>query len=143
MEHKGKLNGADIYEDYAHHPTEIAATLDGARRMGYKKVWCVFQPHTYSRTAELFEAFAASLGGADKVVLTDIYSARETNEYGVSSQMLANAVAGALYLSGFSDIAAYIGEHAEPDDIVIVMGAGDIYKLSDILVQKQENICKQ
>lgn len=133
MEHKGQLNGADVYEDYAHHPTEIAATLDGVKRMGYNRVWCVFQPHTYSRTAELFDGFANALKGADRVLLTDIYSARETNEYGVSSAQLADAVGDALSFSEFSDAAAYLKENVMPGDVLIVMGAGDIYKLSDIL----------
>ncbi|NLK39887.1 MAG: UDP-N-acetylmuramate--L-alanine ligase [Clostridiales bacterium] len=133
MEHKGQLNGADLYEDYAHHPTEIAATIDSARRMGYNRVLCVFQPHTYSRTAELFDSFASALRTADEVVLTDIYSARETDTFGISSGKLADAVGGALYFSDFSDAADYFASKLMPGDVLLIMGAGDIYKLSDLL----------
>ncbi len=135
MEYKCNINGAQVYEDYAHHPTEISATIDGVRRMSKGRVWCVFQPHTFSRTAELFDEFAFSLGEADNVILTDIFSARESEDYGVSSKKLAEAIDSALYFSDFKSIAEYLKLNVKATDVVIVMGAGDIYKLSDMLCE--------
>lgn len=139
MDKCGKTKGgADIYSDYAHHPTEIAATLDGAVKMGYGKVFCVFQPHTYSRTSELFDDFAAALSkGADEVILSPIYSARETNTYGVSSEELAEAVRknaqSCRFIGQFEDIADYLNKAATEGDMIIVMGAGDITKVINYL----------
>ncbi len=130
MEFKGKLNGADVYDDYGHHPTEVASTLSGVAKMDYERVWCVYQPHTYSRTAELLEEFAASFESADRVIFADIYAAREENTYGISSARLADLVGEkAEHIDSFEKIAKELRENVEPGDVVIVMGAGDIYKV--------------
>lgn len=131
-------SGADIYTDYAHHPTEIMTTLAAASEMGYDKVYCVFQPHTYSRTSELFDDFSKSLSGkADEIILAPIYSARETNIYGVSSEELADAVRSrgqdCRFIGQFEDIAEYLEKTATERDMIIVMGAGDITKVINYL----------
>ena len=140
MEYRGafKTDSGDyvpLYDDYAHHPTEIRATLSGAREMG-KRIWVVFQPHTYSRTASLYSDFAGAFEGVN-VVLAPIYAARETNEYGVSSEKLA-LDAGGMYLSSFEKIAAYLKKSLRDGDMLIVMGAGDIIKLDGLLLDKAE-----
>ncbi len=130
MEYKGDLGGAAVFDDYGHHPTEVGATLKGARTICRGDLICVFQPHTYSRTAALAEQFKEAFVAADRVILADIYAAREENIYGISSEKLA-AVVGekASYGGDFDRIAAFLKEIAKPDDMVIVMGAGDIYKV--------------
>ncbi len=134
MEYRGKVFGkASLYDDYAHHPTEIKATLNGAIKAAKGDVWCVYQPHTYTRTAELFEEFTRSFDGV-KAIFADIYAAREVNTTGISSQMLADKIPGAVYIESFEKIAAYLEENIKDGDTVIVMGAGDIIKLSDIMV---------
>ena len=134
MERKGTLNGAAIYEDYAHHPDEIRATLSGAQDMGYSRVLCAYQPHTYSRTAGLFEDFIKAFDFADHVYVADIYAAREQNVYGVSSEQLASKIGEkAEYCGSFASVANAIRRDAVPGDLVIVMGAGDIYKVFDLL----------
>jgi UDP-N-acetylmuramate--alanine ligase len=130
MERKGSLNGAEIYDDYGHHPDEIKATLQGARQMGYRRVLCAYQPHTYSRTAGLLREFAEALDEADRVFMVDIYAAREQNVYGVSSEQVADMIGEkARYCGGFAETAAAIREEAREGDLVIVMGAGDITKV--------------
>jgi UDP-N-acetylmuramate--alanine ligase len=134
MEYKGSVSGADVYDDYGHHPTEVKATLDGFRQMGYGRMICVFQPHTYSRTAELFADFASALDVADEVVIAKIYAAREVDTLGVSSQKLAAAIGEkAVALPSFEAIAEYISQNAREGDLVVVMGAGDIYKVFPLL----------
>ncbi len=130
MEYKGNLNGVDIYDDYAHHPTEIAATLHGARGLTDGKLFCVYQPHTYSRTAALFEDFAASFSECDRVIFADIYAAREINTFGVTSEGLACAVGErAIYADSFERAADIIKQEAKEGDVAIIMGAGDVYKV--------------
>ena len=140
LEYRGtSIHGAAVYDDYAHHPTEIKATLSAARSFG-KTVWCVFQPHTYSRTHGLFDELKLSFGDADRLIITDIYSAgREENRSGVTSEQLANAITGALYIpkgKQFEQISEYISQVTTEDDVVIVMGAGDIITLSAALTDK-------
>ncbi len=142
MEYKGRIfdGKAELYDDYAHHPTEIRATLAGAKRLVKDSdgtIWCVFQPHTYSRTNELFDEFAASFDGV-KTIFADIYAARETNTSGVSSKMLSDKVDGSVYLDSFEKIADYLRQNVKEGDAVIVMGAGDIIKLDSLLVKKAE-----
>ena len=135
--------GADVYSDYAHHPTEIAATLKGARAVCSGKLRVVFQPHTYSRTAELFDGFVSAFAesGADEVFFCDIYAARETNIYGVSSEQLAEAVekAGkpASRLPSFADAADTVYALSGPGDMILVMGAGDVEKVGELLTEKK------
>lgn len=131
--------GATIYSDYAHHPTEIAATLSAAAQMGYRRIFCVFQPHTYSRTSRLFKGFVKALSGIEKgeIVLAPIYSAREVNTYGVSSERLSDAIVEAgtacRCISQFEDIAAYLNGHGDKEDMFLIMGAGDITKVISCL----------
>lgn len=137
---KGSFHGVTVVDDYAHHPDEIYATLTAAAQMHYKKVWCVFQPHTYSRTKALFSEFARTLSLADEVVLADIYAARETDDLGVSSCRLAERISEsgtpAHYFSTFEGIEAFVREHCEPDELLITMGAGDIVKVGEMLVER-------
>ncbi len=130
MEYKGSMAGVDIYDDYAHHPTEIAATLHGARGLTDGKLLCVYQPHTYSRTAALFDDFVNSFSDCDRVIFADIYAARETNTFGVSSAGLARAVGEkATYADSFECAAKMIMDQAKEGDVAVIMGAGDIYKV--------------
>ncbi|MBQ8416757.1 MAG: UDP-N-acetylmuramate--L-alanine ligase [Clostridia bacterium] len=135
MERKGVLtSGAVVYDDYAHHPDEIRATLSGAREMGYTRVLCAYQPHTYSRTAGLLQEFSKAFHNADRVYMADIYAAREQNIYGVDSEMLAEKIGErAEYCGSFSAVAQAILRDAKAGDLVIVMGAGDIYKTFALL----------
>ena len=134
MERKGSLNGATVYDDYGHHPVEISATLAGAKEMGYKRILCSYQPHTYSRTAKLFDEFVRAFDLADRVYFADIYAAREQNVFGVSSKGLAEAIGStAEYCGSFSSVAEALKRDAQEGDLVIVMGAGDIYKVYDLL----------
>jgi UDP-N-acetylmuramate--alanine ligase len=136
MESRGKIFGkAELFDDYAHHPTEIKATLKGVLKAAHGAVWCVYQPHTYTRTAELFDEFTRSFDGVN-VIFSDIYAAREVNTTGISSKMLADKVLGSVYIESFEEIAAYLEEKVSDGDTVIVMGAGDIIKLSDMLVKR-------
>lgn len=121
-----------VYDDYAHHPTEIRATLSGALSLGAKRVFVVFQPHTFSRTAALFDEFARSFAGVELIV-TEIYAARETNDVGVSAAKLADS-AGGIFIPTLPACSDYLRSHCAAGDIVIIMGAGDIIKLSDLLL---------
>ena len=143
MELKGKtVAGADVFDDYAHHPTELVTTLRTAKELEYNRTVCVFQPHTFSRTAELLEGFADALGksGVDEIVLAEIYPAREENIYGISSEKLAEAVRlrgmCCRVISTFEEIAEYISESLGADDAVFVVGAGDIIKASELLTKR-------
>jgi UDP-N-acetylmuramate--alanine ligase len=138
FEYKGEVNGAKIYDDYGHHPTEIKATLQGARELyPDKKIILVFQSHTYTRTHELFDNFVEALGHADKVIVLPIYAAREENESGVSHAQLVSAIKeknpNALALDTFDEAVTEVKTHASTKDIVIVMGAGDITMIASRL----------
>lgn len=129
MQRKGRLGGAVVYDDYGHHPAEIKATLAAAKSMGFQRVICAYQPHTYSRTAGLFGEFSEALSDADVVLLTDIYAAREQNIYGVSSSLLAKKIGEkACYCNDFFGLANQITALAREGDLIVVMGAGDIFK---------------
>ncbi|MBD9116328.1 MAG: UDP-N-acetylmuramate--L-alanine ligase [Clostridiales bacterium] len=134
MEFKGKFNGADVYDDYAHHPDELRATLEAVRSMGYKRVVLAFQPHTYSRTKALFDDFVRELKKADVVVLAEIYAARERNTIGISSAQLAEQIPGAVYCETLPDVTAYLRENVREGDIVVTMGAGDIFRAGEALI---------
>ncbi len=137
MELKGSFCGAEVYDDYGHHPTEIKATLEALRGMCTGRLVCVFQSHTYSRTAKLLEDFACALCAADKAIIADIYAARETDTMGVSSEKLAAEVEkhGGKAVPGgsFERIAEMLPGELRPGDMLVVMGAGDIYKLFPML----------
>ena len=136
LEYKGSYHGADIYDDYAHHPNELHALLQAVRLMKYKRILCAFQPHTYSRTKALFQDFVDELRTVDQAVLTDIYAAREQNTVGVSSQDLANEIPGSIYCPGLRDVTAYLRRIAQPGDIILTVGAGDIYKAGEALLKE-------
>ncbi len=134
MEYKGKCSNANVFDDYGHHPTEIAATLEGLKSACDKRVICAFQPHTYSRTYALADKFAEAFKNADRVILVDIYAAREQNIYGMTSKRLAEMIGEkAIYGGGFDKTAELIKENIEDGDTVIVMGAGDIFKVFEKL----------
>ena len=134
FEYKGEFNGAKVFDDYAHHPTEISATYDIAEKMPHNKIRVVFQPHTYSRTNALFDDFVKALSRFDDVIVTDIYAAREKNTIGISSKSIADKIENALYIPEFSEISEHLKATAEPNDIVITMGAGTITDLSKLLL---------
>ena len=126
----GTVNGCDIIDDYAHHPTEIKATLDTAKSMGYQRVWTVFQPHTYSRTKHLLDEFAKVLSDSDKVMIADVYPAREQYDGTIHSCDLAAKIPGSIYMSDMYAIARYLKEHVKEGDLLITMGAGDVNKIA-------------
>ena len=129
FEHKGTYNGAEVYDDYAHHPAELDATLSAAKKMDYKHVWAVFQPFTYTRTERLLDDFAAVLSKADHVVMTEIMGSRERAEdYTVRTKDLAAKIPGSVWFNTFDEVVNYVMTHAEPGDLVITLGCGDIYK---------------
>lgn len=138
FQYKGKLGDITIIDDYAHHPTEIKATLSAAANYPHKKLWLVFQPHTYTRTKALFDEFVDALKGADEVVLADIYAAREKDTLGVSSEQLCQAVnnCGTLahYFGSFDEIENFLLQSCSPGDLLITMGAGDIVKVGEHLL---------
>ena len=138
FEYKGTFNGVTVVDDYAHHPTEIAATLKAAQHYPHNEIWCVFQPHTYTRTKARMDDFAKALTLADHVVLADIYAARETDTLGISSSMLAekvNALGGcADYFDSFDKIETCLLENCKPGDVLITMGAGDVVKIGEKLL---------
>ena len=138
FEYKGTINGADVYDDYAHHPGELKALLDMAATLGYERVICAFQPHTYTRTKALFREFAEVLAQPDVTYLAEIFAARETNEVGVTSQDLADAVVGAKAAPSLEVLAQWLEEEARPGDLILTVGAGNIYTVGEELARKSE-----
>ncbi len=134
FEVKGKKNGVTVIDDYAHHPTEIAATLSTAKEAAQGTVFSVFQPHTYTRTKTLFPEFVAALSGAAPLIL-DIYAAREKDTGLVSAKELADAIPGARYFPSFDACLAFLRENAKDGDMVLTMGAGDVYKIGEMFLQ--------
>lgn len=138
LERKGTCNGADVYDDYAHHPHELQALLEAVRTLHYKRIVLAFQPHTYSRTKALFQQFADVLKLADLVVLAEIYAAREQNTIGIHSSDLAAVVPGSVCFETLPEVSAYLRSIARPGDIILTVGAGDIYKAGEAICEKQE-----
>ena len=136
FEYKGEYNGAKIYDDYAHHPAELHALLTAVKTMGYQRIICAFQPHTYTRTKALFDDFVRELKVADLPILTDIYAARERNYIGISSKMIADQIPGSVYCPSLQDVTAYLREIAREGDLILTVGAGDIFKAGDKLLAK-------
>jgi UDP-N-acetylmuramate--alanine ligase len=133
----GEAGGVTVIDDYAHHPTEVAATLSAARlRYPTRRVWAVFQPHTYSRTKALLPDFAHSFDDADQVLLLDIYAAREKIDLGMHSRLLLDAIhhPGARYIGSIEDAASYLLAHAEAEDIVVTMSAGDGNRVGQLVL---------
>ena len=136
FEYKGSYNGADVYDDYAHHPRELRALLDAVATLNsHKRVILAFQPHTFSRTKALFQDFVEELKRPDIVYLAEIYAARESNDAGISSTDLANAVPGARCIPEFSKLIDEISGIARDGDIILTVGAGDIFKVGEDLVE--------
>ena len=134
----GENKGVTIADDYAHHPTELEATLSSAIKMDYRKVWAVFQPFTYSRTQMLLDDFARVLSMADHVVLTEIMGSREKAEdYDIRTEDLAKKIPGSVWFSTFEEVTAYVMEHAQPGDLVITLGCGDIYKAAKMMLKAE------
>lgn len=133
FEHCGEVDGVPVVDDYAHHPTALHELLTAVREMGYQRIICAFQPHTYSRTAALYEEFKAALSLADVVLLADVYAAREDNIYGVDMARMAQEIPNAVYLGDFERIAAQIRGMVRPGDIVLTVGAGDIWHVNRML----------
>ena len=135
---KGKCNGFTIVDDYAHHPTEIEATLKAAKAFPGKKVWCIFQPHTYTRTKAFLPEFAKALSLADHVILAKIYEAREKDIYGVSSDDLKKLIDAkgtpCEYFKEFTQIEQFVLNNCQEGDLVITMGAGDVYEVGNHLL---------
>ncbi|MBQ8032220.1 MAG: UDP-N-acetylmuramate--L-alanine ligase [Butyrivibrio sp.] len=141
FEYKGEIGGVTIIDDYAHHPTEIKATLTAAKNYPHEKIWCVFQPHTYTRTKALLDEFAEALSLADHVVLADIYAAREKDDLGISSRTLADKIVSLGHecnyfptLSNFNEIEKFLLQNCTKGDLLITMGAGDVVKIGDELL---------
>ncbi len=135
----GKFDGVTIADDFAHHPTALTAVLSSAMKMGYRQVWAVFQPHTYSRTHDLLDGFAKALSIPDHVVLTEILAVREENIYNIHSSDLAERIPGSCWFAEFPETCSYVMEHARPGDLVLTLGGGDIYKCANMLVEKYKN----
>ena len=135
FEFKGKYNGADVYDDYAHHPGELKALLDTVEGLNYKRCILVFQPHTYTRTAALFEDFVTQLKRPDVLLLAEIFAAREKNTIGISSAALAERVEGAEFYPTFPELEEELKRKARPGDIILTVGAGDVYKIGENIVE--------
>lgn len=140
FQYKGEKNGVTIIDDYAHHPTEIAATLKAAANYPHRELWCVFQPHTYTRTKAFLHEFAEALSHADHVVLADIYAARETDTLGISSRTLQEEILKlgkkCYYFPSFNEIEKFLSEKCMHGDLLITMGAGDVLKIGENLLSR-------
>lgn len=135
FEFKGKFNGADVYDDYAHHPGELKVLLDAVEPLGYKRTILVFQPHTYSRTTAFFDYFISQLRRPEVLLLAEIYAARETNKTGISSADLAAKLDNSKFYKTFEDIENALRKVAGPGDIILTVGAGDVYKIGERIVE--------
>ena len=135
MQYLGNYNGADVYDDYAHHPDELAATIEAVKTMGYKRIVVAFQPHTYTRTYALFPEFVRELSKVDHLVLAEIYAARERNTVGISSKDLAEKIPGSVYCETLPQVTEYLKSIAREGDIILTVGAGDIYTAGQAILK--------
>ena len=137
FEYKFDVCGAKVYDDYAHHPTEVAATVSAASKLPHKRLICVFQPHTYSRAKTFLDKFASAFKGADEVIVADIYAAREAYDPTIPPELIAEKInengVKALAISGNDNIASYLKDNLSEGDIAVIMGAGDIFKIYGLL----------
>lgn len=144
FELKGIVENIKIIDDYAHHPSEVSATLKAARNCGHSRIWCVFQPHTYTRTKFLMDEFAVAFTDADMVIIADIYAAREVDNGEVNSEMLVQKInlhdTKAIYIKDFNAIVEYLEKNAGPGDMIITMGAGDIYKVGELFLESKNTL---
>ena len=134
------MNGVTVIDDYAHHPTEIRASLAAAKNYPHREIWCIFQPHTYTRTKALFQDFVDVLGTAGHVIMADIYAARETDTLGISSADIAAALkengCDAYYFSSFREIEDFCVRTCQTGDLLITMGAGDVVNIGEELLKR-------
>ena len=137
FEHKGTFRGAEVYDDYAHHPDEIHALLTTARGLGYKRLVVAFQPHTYTRTVAFFDRFVEELKLADVAILAEIFAAREQNTMGISSADLCRNIPGAVYCSTLDKVTEALRKTVQPGDLVLTVGAGDIYRAGEKLLETE------
>ena len=135
----GTYKGVTFADDYAHHPAEIKVTLEAAMKMGYKNVWAVHQPFTYTRTSLLLDDFAKVLSIADKCVISKIMGSREVNTIGINAKDLSDKVPGSVQIDELKDIADYVCQNAQDGDLVITLGCGDVYKAARMMVEKMKN----
>ncbi len=135
MEHKGTINGAEVYDDYSHHPSEIAAAIGALRTTDFKRIVLAFQPHTYTRTHALFHDFVEQLQKADVTIVAEIYAARERNDVGISSRDLVEKIPGAIYCRTLPEVTEQLRSLAQPGDVILTMGAGDIYRAGEALLK--------
>ncbi len=139
MEFKGTFNGAEVYDDYAHHPDEIAATIDSVRAsFPGRRLVLAFQPHTYTRTNALFDDFVMQLKKADVLVLAEIYAARERNTIGISSAHVAEKIPGSVFVRTLPEVTAWLKDNVKEGDVVITMGAGDIFRAGEALLKEKK-----
>lgn len=140
FEYKGTFNDITVIDDYAHHPTEVKATFSAAQKYPHNKVWCVFQPHTYTRMKALLNEFEESFDDVDKIIVTDIYAAREKNPGDIHSKDLVKRLVlkgkDAIYIETFEQIKEYLINNANPKDLIVTMGAGDIYTIGEDLINQ-------
>lgn len=135
FQHKGSFRGAEVYDDYAHHPDELHALLAAAQALPHRRIICAFQPHTYTRTKALFDRFVEELRAPDIAVLMEIYPARETNVLGISSRDLCEKIDGSIYCATLEEVAHTLAALAQPGDLIFTVGAGDIYRAGDMLLE--------
>ena len=141
LEYKGSFNDIAIFDDYAHHPTEIKATCNALNNKVFHESWVIYQPHTYSRTKNLLDDFAIALSNFDHIIIADIYAAREANTYGVSSKDIVERINSTRtlnhceYISDFKDIVSYVKEHAKPKDIILTLGAGNVTDIGPMILK--------
>ncbi len=140
FEIKGCHRGATIIDDYAHHPAEIKATLSAAQNYPHNRIWCVFQPHTYTRTKFLLEEFSMSFKDADRIIITDIYAAREPDTGEIHSTHLVKGICDrgkdAIYIPEFKDVARYLSENLQNGDLILTVGAGDVYRIGEMVLEE-------
>ena len=134
---KGHCNGADVYDDYAHHPSEVKALIEGMRTMGYKRIVTAYQPFTFSRAATLFDKFVDALSTADVTVMCEIHPARETNTYGISSKDIAAKIPGCVYFDTVPEVAEYLRSIARPGDAILTTGGGPIVKAGEAICEPE------
>ena len=135
FEHLGTYKGIDFIDDYAHHPAELKVTLEAAMKLGYKTVWAVFQPFTYSRTVMHFDEFVDVLSIPDRCVMTEIMGSRETNTYGVYTSQLAEKIPNSVWFNTQEEVADFVVKNASAGDLVLTMGCGDIYKSAHMMIE--------
>ena len=135
FEYRGELNGAKIYDDYSHHPSELAALFSMVKPLGYERIICAFQPHTYTRTKALFDEFVDQLKTVDQVILAEIFAAREQNTIGISSRDLAEKIPSAVFCPTLDEVTAELRKMARPGDLILTVGAGNIVSVADALTQ--------